>query len=229
MHVVLATNNAAKVRELQALMGSLRIHLVTQGSMGIAEAQEPHRSFVENALAKARHAAQGSGHAALADDSGLCVDALGGLPGVDSAHIAGHVSHTDSDDAKPGLGCPTGDAKPVRERRRAVQDRANNAWLLDRLQGQPDRRAHYVCVLVGVRRADDPAPLIAVARWQGLVLQVPQGEGGFGYDPLMMMEGQTLSVASLAAETKNALSHRALAAADIRVQLREIWRVEPSS
>ncbi len=212
MRVVLASNNAKKLHELQGLLASVQIRLVTQGSLGIAEVHEPHRTFVENALVKARHAAWHAQGAALADDSGLCVEALGGLPGVDSAHIA-------------DLGLPEG-IDGSREARRTVQDQANNAWLLDQLRTQSDRRGHYLCVLVALRRAEDPEPLIATARWHGVVLETPQGEGGFGYDPLMQMDGTDLSVASMSAARKSQMSHRALAAAAMVQQMHDVWRVE---
>ncbi len=207
MQLVLASNNAKKLAELQALFAGIDVGLISQSSLGIAEAAEPHRSFVENALAKARHAAQGAASAAIADDSGLCVNALAGLPGVDSAHIANVQA----------------DANLDREGRRAQQDRANNAWLLDRLRGATTRRAHYVCVLVALRHTDDPEPLIACGRWVGEVLSAAQGEGGFGYDPVMRMHGFDVSVGELDAATKNRFSHRALAAAHMRALMRDVW------
>ncbi len=210
MRVVLASNNVKKLHELQGLFAALPVQLVSQGSLGIAEADEPHRTFIENALLKARHAASFGGGAALADDSGLCVDALGGLPGVDSAHIAQGVLRADG---------------VARETLRAAQDQANNAWLLDRLRNQPDRRGHYLCVLVAVRRVDDPEPLVAIARWHGVVLHTPQGDGGFGYDPLMQMHGAAHSVASMSAASKNQVSHRALAAADMVRQMQTVWHL----
>lgn len=212
MRVVLASNNAKKLAELQGLLQDLPLTLVTQASLGIGEADEPHRSFLENALAKARHAAAASSGPALADDSGLCVEALDGLPGVDSAHIAP---------------CPIaqGTAVSAREDRRRVQDAANNQWLLDRLKPGMARRAHYLCVLVALRRAQDPEPLVAIGRWHGEVLTHAQGEGGFGYDPLMRMDGCSVSVAAMPAADKQRLSHRALAMAALREQLRHVWRV----
>ena len=210
MRLVLASNNAKKLAELRALFAALPVQLESQAALGVTEADEPHRSFVENALAKARHAARAVAGAVIADDSGLCVDALGGRPGVDSAHIA--TAHA-----------PIG---ADREARRAIQDAANNAWLLDQLRGVADRRAHYICVLVAVRHALDPEPLIAAGRWFGDVLTKPQGEGGFGYDPLMRMRGMTLSVAELDAATKNRSSHRALAAAQMAAVMRESWHLD---
>ena len=204
----LASNNAKKLLELQALLAPAGVELVTQGSLGVSEADEPHHTFVENALTKARHAAQHTGGAAIADDSGLCVDALGGAPGVISAHYA-TVKTRVAD----------------RESHRRVQDAANNALLLERLQGIADRRARFVSTLVAVRSADDPEPLVAVGRWQGEILGAMSGEGGFGYDPLMLIPALGKSVAQLDAATKNAHSHRALAAAQMLVLMREAWRI----
>ena len=206
MRLLLASNNAGKLRELQTLFTPLGFDLVTQGSLGIAEADEPHATFIENALAKARHAALWSQGAAIADDSGLCVDALGGAPGVVSAHFA-------------ELELP-----PVeREAQRRLQDAANNALLLQRMQGVPDRRARFVCTLVAVRAADDPEPLIATGRWQGTLLQEAQGSAGFGYDPLLFIPALVRSVAELDVETKNAHSHRALAVRQMLALMREAW------
>jgi XTP/dITP diphosphohydrolase len=213
MRLVLASNNAKKLIELQGLLGALPLQLVTQGSLGVAEAEEPHRTFVENALAKARHAAQHTGGAAIADDSGLCVQALGGWPGVDSAHIA----PLPPDDA----GNPN--QTMTRETLRERQDAANNAWLLQSLQGHANRAAHYVCVLVALRQADDPQPLVAQGLWHGQVLRAPQGEGGFGYDPLMQMHGQTVSVGAMHPLEKQRLSHRAVAAAQMVALMRHAW------
>ena len=208
MRLVLASNNAKKLGELQALLAPAGVELVTQGSLGVTEADEPFHTFVENALTKARHAAQHTGGAAIADDSGLCVDALGGAPGVISAHYA-----------------ETKTRVADREGHRRVQDAANNALLLERLHGIKDRRARFVSTLVAVRSADDPEPLVAVGRWQGEILDTPSGEGGFGYDPLMFIPALGHSVAQLDAATKNAHSHRALAAAQMLVLMREAWRL----
>ncbi|MDP1648334.1 MAG: RdgB/HAM1 family non-canonical purine NTP pyrophosphatase [Rubrivivax sp.] len=207
MRLVLASNNARKLSELRALLGGLAVELVAQAELGVGEAEEPHITFIENALAKARHAAAAAGGAAIADDSGLCVDTLGGSPGVGSAHFA-----------------PVPAADGDREARRRVQDAANNALLLQRLQGQADRRAHFVSTLVAVRHAADPQPLVAVGRWPGRILEAPRGEGGFGYDPLMWIPDLGASVAELDAETKNRHSHRARAMAQMRLLLREVWR-----
>jgi XTP/dITP diphosphohydrolase len=208
MRLVLASNNAKKLGELQALLASAGVALVTQGSLGVSEADEPHHTFIENALVKARHAAQHTGGAAIADDSGLCVDALGGAPGVISAHYA-EIKTRVAD----------------REGHRRVQDAANNALLLERLRGVADRSARFVSTLVAVRSADDPEPLVAVGRWQGEILEAPSGEGGFGYDPLMFIPALGKSVAELDAVVKNAHSHRALAAAQMLILMREAWRL----
>lgn len=210
MRLVLASNNAKKLGELRTLFGSLPVELVTQGSLGIAEAEEPHHSFLENALAKARHAARAAGGAAIADDSGLCVNALGGAPGVISSHYAG----------EPEAGAVAG---LDREARRQVQDEANNRKLLAAMQGQDDRRARFVCVLVALRHAEDPEPLVATGRWEGRLLDAARGTSGFGYDPLLWIPALEASVADLDAATKNRHSHRALAAAQMAASLREAW------
>jgi XTP/dITP diphosphohydrolase len=206
MRLVLASNNAKKLSELQALLGDLDLHLVSQGSLGIAEAEEPHITFIENALAKARHAALACGGAAMADDSGLCVDALGGAPGVISAHYAGQV-------------VAAGEREKSRETQRAAQDAANNQHLLHNLQGVADRRAFFVSTLVALRHAQDPQPLVAVGRWPGEILHAPRGGKGFGYDPLMFIPDLGRSVAELDADTKNQHSHRARAVAQMRLLL----------
>jgi XTP/dITP diphosphohydrolase len=200
MRLVLASNNAKKLVELQTLFAPLGLDLVTQGSLGIPEAEEPHVTFVENALAKARHAAQAAGCAAIADDSGLCVDALGGAPGVLSARYAAL------------FGGPR-------------DDEANNDTLLAKLGDASDRRARFVSALVAVRRADDPEPLIAFGRWEGEVLAQRRGQGGFGYDPLVFIPGLGQTVAELTAETKNQHSHRALAARQMLGLMREVWHL----
>ena len=210
LRLVLASNNAKKLGELQALMAGLPLQLVTQGSLGIAEAEEPHHTFIENALAKARHAARACGGAALADDSGLCVGALGGAPGVISAHYAGEVAVVDGED---------------REVRRRRQDAANNAALLAALAPHADRRAHFISTLVAVRHADDPEPLVAVGRWPGEILTAPRGSHGFGYDPLMFIPGLDATVAELPAEVKNQHSHRARSAAVLRELLGTVWHL----
>ncbi len=208
MRIVLASNNAKKLAELQALFAGLPVELVTQGSLGIPEAEEPHPTFLENGLAKARHAAALSGLPALADDSGLCVDALCGDPGVASAHYA-----------------PAPRVDGEREALRRAQDAANNALLLQRLPPHADRRAAFVSTLVALRHAADPEPLVACGRWAGEILHAPRGAGGFGYDPLMLIPALGLSVAELDAATKNRVSHRALAAIQLRERLREAWHL----
>ena len=205
--LVLASNNAKKLKELQALLGATGVHLVTQGELGIAEAEEPHITFVENALAKARHAAAASGLPAIADDSGLCVDALGGHPGVQSAHYA-PIERDPAED---------------REAHRARQDAANNTKLLADLAGRGDRRARFVCALVAIRSADDPEPLIAFGRWDGEILSARQGSGGFGYDPLMFIPALGATAAELDADVKNRHSHRALACAQMAKLMTEVW------
>jgi XTP/dITP diphosphohydrolase len=208
MRLVLASHNAAKLVELQTLFAPLGLALAAQPALAIAEAEEPHHTFVENALAKARHAARAAGGAAIADDSGLCVAALGGAPGVASAHFA-------------TVALPATD----RESQRRVQDAANNALLLERMQGMADRAARFVCTLVAVRSADDPEPLVATGRWEGELLRERRGAGGFGYDPLLWIAPLGRSVAELDAVTKNALSHRALAARQMLALMRDAWRL----
>ena len=208
MRLVLASNNAKKHAELRALFGALPIELVTQGSLGIAEADEPHHTFIENALAKARHAARAAGGAAIADDSGLCVDVLGGAPGVQSAVYA----------PAPAA---TGDREAVRR----AQDAANNTLLLQRLQGVADRRAAFVSTLVELRHADDPEPLVAFGRWPGTIREALEGEGGFGYDPLMFIPDLGATVAQLDAAVKNTHSHRARAAAQMIGLLHTHWHL----
>ena len=178
--LVLASNNAKKMKELNALLAPLGFEVIPQGQLGIQEAQEPHCTFVENALAKARHAARHSGLPALADDSGLCVKALGGAPGVISARYAGE---------------PKSDAR-------------NNEKLLAELASQSDRRSHFVSCLVLCRSADDPQPIIAEGEWHGEILPALRGDGGFGYDPLFFVPEFGKTAAELDAETKNRVSHR---------------------
>ena len=208
LRLVLASHNAGKLAELQLLFAPLALELVAQPSLGLAEAEEPHATFIENALAKARHAAAASGSAALADDSGLCVDALGGAPGVVSAHYA-------------QLDLPDG----AREAQRRLQDEANNRLLLQRLQGCAERRARFVCTLVALRAPDDPQPLVATGQWDGVILDAPRGTGGFGYDPLMFIPALGATVAELSRETKNAQSHRAGACRQMLQLLRQQWRL----
>jgi XTP/dITP diphosphohydrolase len=188
----------------------MAVELISQSALAIAEAEEPHATFVENALAKARHAARLSGCAAIADDSGLCVAALGGEPGVASAHFAAAVD--------TGAGAD-------REVRRARQDAANNALLLQRLQGVTDRRAHFLCTLVAIRHAADPEPLIACGRWAGELLAAARGDAGFGYDPLLFIAEQGCCVGEMSATVKNTLSHRAIAMRQMLAQMAEVWRL----
>jgi XTP/dITP diphosphohydrolase len=195
--LVLASNNPGKLREIDALLAPLGITVVPQAALGIAEADEPHETFLENALAKARHASRASGLPALADDSGLCVEALGGEPGVHSAVYA----------SKAGA--------------RAARDARNNAKLLAALDGQTDRRAHFACVMVLVRHADDPQPLVAEGNWRGEIGRAERGANGFGYDPLFVLPGRGCTSAELAAEEKNRVSHRGQALARLLDRLRE--------
>ncbi|ANQ87123.1 RdgB/HAM1 family non-canonical purine NTP pyrophosphatase [Azoarcus olearius] len=181
--LVLASNNAKKAAEMQALLAPLGIEVVAQGALGVSEAEEPHGTFVENALAKARHAAAATGLPAVADDSGLCVSALGGAPGVLSARFAGE---------------PKSDAR-------------NNALLLDKLAGVADRSAYFYSAVVLVRHAGDPRPLIADGEWHGTILEAARGEGGFGYDPLFWLPELAQTAAELDAALKNTLSHRGAA------------------
>ena len=198
MDIVLASNNPGKLAELQAMLAPLGCRLLAQSALGIPEAPEPHRTFVENALAKARNAAQHSGLAALADDAGLCVDAFGGLPGVDTAYYATQFGYAKSD--------------------------ANNVRaLLEQMQGLENRRAALVSTLVAVRSADDPEPLIASGRVSGLIAPQPQGSNGFGFDPVMWIPEFGQTFAQLPVEVKNANSHRGRAAQALVALIRERW------
>jgi XTP/dITP diphosphohydrolase len=208
VRLVLASNNPGKLAELQSLFAPLGLALVAQGALGIGEAEEPHATFIENALAKARHAARAANGAAMADDSGLVVDALGGAPGVVSAHFA-----------------PIELTRIDREQHRRRQDAANNALLLERLRGRHDRSARFVSTLVALRSADDPEPLIATGRWEAMIAEAPRGEGGFGYDPLVFIAALGKTVAELDAAAKNAASHRALAARQMLALMRDVWRL----
>ena len=178
--LVLASNNAGKLKEFSALLAPLGVEVIPQGQLNVPECPEPHGTFLENALEKARHACRVTGLPALADDSGICVQALGGKPGVLSARYAGE---------------PKSDAR-------------NNAQLIADLQGQSNRRAYYYCVLVLLRHADDPQPLVADGAWYGEVVDSPSGNGGFGYDPHFWLPGHDCTVADLPAEAKNGISHR---------------------
>lgn len=188
--VVLASNNAGKLRELSSLLAPLGLQLESQSALGVPEADEPFGTFLENALAKARHASRLTGLPALADDSGLCVDALGGRPGVLSARWAAR---------SPGR--PAAAAPPV-------TDAANNRQLIADLAGCADRAAHYYCVLVLLRASDDPQPIVADASWHGEVIDTPRGTGGFGYDPHFLLPDEGCTAAELDPPRKNLLGHR---------------------
>lgn len=191
--LVLASSNAGKLREFRELLAPLGIDVVPQAELGVSEVDEPHSTFVENALAKARNAARHTGMPALADDSGICAAALGGEPGVHSARFGGE---------------PRSDAR-------------NNARLVEALQSETDHRAHYYCVVVLVRHADDPEPLIAEGRWHGEVIDRPRGAGGFGYDPHFFVPALGKTAAELEPARKNAVSHRGKALARLVGLLRE--------
>ena len=197
--LVLASSNAGKLREFRQMLAPRGIEVVPQSELGIAEADEPHGTFVENALAKARHASRLAGLPAVADDSGICVDALGGEPGVRSARYA--------EEAPAGA-------------RREDQDRRNNEKLVAALRDRPDKGAHYYCVIVLVRHAGDPAPVIADGSWRGEVISNPRGRGGFGYDPHFLLPELGRTAAELAPDEKNAISHRGRALAQLVAQLR---------
>ncbi|MEH3087656.1 MAG: RdgB/HAM1 family non-canonical purine NTP pyrophosphatase [Xylophilus ampelinus] len=196
--IVLASNNRGKLGELQAMFAPLQVALVRQADLGIPEAEEPFRTFVENALAKARHAARASGLPAVADDAGLCVEAFGGLPGVDTAYYATR------------FGYPKGDDHNVRA-------------LLEQMAQVDDRRAALVSTLVAVRHAEDPEPLIASGRVAGEIARAPAGAHGFGFDPVMFVPAFGKTFAELPPEVKNAHSHRGLAARQMLALMRERW------
>lgn len=198
MKLVLASNNAGKLAELQAMLAPLGVELVKQGDLGVPEAEEPFRTFVENALAKARNAAAHSGLPAIADDAGLCVEAFGGLPGVDTAFYATR------------FGYEKGDANNVRA-------------LLEQLAPHANRRAALVSTLVAVRSPDDPEPLIAVGRVSGEIAKEPAGTNGFGFDPVMYIPSFGKTFAQLPIEVKNANSHRGKAARAMLSLIRENW------
>lgn len=203
--LVLASGNAGKLAELRALLADTGIEVVAQGELGIGDIEETGLSFVENALLKARHAARMSGLPALADDSGLCVDALDGAPGLHSARYA-----DEHDDA--GTSIPSG---------RSTRDAANVRKLLAALDGVPDSRrgARFCCVLALLRHPADPQPLIAEGMWEGRILHAPRGEGGFGYDPVFLDPASGLSAAELAPADKHRTSHRGRALALLRARL----------
>lgn len=178
--LILASNNAGKLKEFSALLAPINFDLHTQSEFNVPEAEEPHVTFVENAIAKARHAARLTGKPALADDSGVCVNALGGAPGVYSARYAGEPK----------------------------SDQRNNEKLIADLAAHADKSAYYYCVLVFVRHVDDPQPVIADGRWNGEMLAEPRGQGGFGYDPYFWIPELQKTAAELTSEEKNRLSHR---------------------
>jgi XTP/dITP diphosphohydrolase len=192
--LVIATGNAHKLHEIKVLLEPLGIEVIPQSDFNVPEAAEPHCTFIENALAKARHAARLTGLPALADDSGICVEALGGAPGVISAIYAGE---------------PRSDAR-------------NNEKLLAAMQDITDRRAHYHCALVLLRHADDPQPIIAEGQWHGIILEAPRGVGGFGYDPLFLDTELQQTVAEISTEDKNRVSHRGKALRALVEKLRDI-------
>ena len=193
--LVLASDNPGKLAELQALLAPLRIDVLPQRAFGVGSAEEPHPTFLENALAKARHAAQATGLPALADDSGLCCAALHGAPGVRSARFAGE----------------------------GATDAQNNEALVARLAGLEDHSAHYVCVLVAVRTPQDPEPVVAEGRWYGRIVTPPRGTNGFGYDPYFWLDDLGVTAAELPPQQKNTLSHRAQAMRQLRDALARRW------
>ena len=192
--LVIASTNPGKLREISQILAPLGIIAVPQSAFGVPEADEPYGTFIENALAKARHAADIAGLPALADDSGICVDALGGAPGVHSARYGGEPR----------------------------SDERNNARLLQALGERQDRQAHYYCVIVVVRHVQDPQPLIAQGLWRGEILRAPRGAGGFGYDPLFLDPEAGLTGAELAPARKNLVSHRGKALAQLLEALTQV-------
>lgn len=191
--IVIASNNRGKLREIERVLAPLAYTVIPQAQYAIPEADEPYATFIENCLGKARHAAKLTGLAALADDSGICVNALNGAPGVHSARYAG----------TPG------------------SDQNNNAKLIAALNGITQRDAYYYCVMVYLRHADDPQPLLAEGRWHGQIIDVPRGGNGFGYDPHFFIPVLNKTAAELGLAEKNALSHRGLALASLVAQLQQ--------
>ncbi len=194
--LVIATGNAGKLKELQALLADSGFDIISQKTLGVSDADETGLSFVENSILKARHAAKATGLPSLADDSGLCVDALGGAPGIYSARYSGE----------------------------GATDAGNNAKLLEALKshrGAAALTARFVCVLALVRHADDPLPLICQAEWEGEILEAARGEQGFGYDPLFFVPGEGMSSAELSRERKNQISHRARALQQLRSRIND--------
>lgn len=192
--VVIASNNAGKLREIARILEPLGLEAQPQGNFGVPECPEPHVTFIENCIAKARHASAHTGLPALADDSGICVDALNGAPGVYSARYAGEPK----------------------------SDERNNQKLIEALQGQANRKAHYYCVIVYVRYADDPQPLIGEGRWHGEIIDTPRGDGGFGYDPYFLLPEFGKTGAELDMDTKNGLSHRGQALRELAAKLKAL-------
>ena len=195
--LVIASGNAGKLREIARILAPLDIEAVPQSEFNVPDCPEPHVTFVENCLAKARHASAHSGLPALADDSGICVEALGGAPGVQSARYAGE---------------PRSDA-------------SNNDKLIAALANETNRRAHYTCVMVYVRHPDDPEPVIAEGRWHGEIIDIPRGENGFGYDPYFLVPEFDKTGAELDEDTKNAISHRGQALRDLVEKLKQLKRI----
>lgn len=191
--IVLASGNPGKLREFGQLLATFDYEVLPQSAFNVPEADEPHCTFVENALAKARHAAQLTGLPALADDSGLCISALGGAPGVYSARYAGEPK----------------------------SDERNNQKMVAALQGQSDRRAHYVAVLLFVRHAEDPQPIVVEGEWHGEIIDTPRGAGGFGYDPYFLVPDLKQTAAEISAEEKNKRSHRGKALALLIERLKQ--------
>ena len=192
--IVIASGNVGKLREIARILEPLNMNAVPQSDFGVPDCPEPYVTFIENCLAKARHASAHTGLPALADDSGICVDALSGAPGVYSARYAGE---------------PKSDAR-------------NNDKLIAALQGQTNRRAHYYCVIVLVRYADDPEPVIAEGRWFGEIIDTPRGDGGFGYDPYFLLPHPGITGAEMDADAKNAVSHRGQALRELAAKLKAL-------
>jgi XTP/dITP diphosphohydrolase len=243
--LVIASNNPGKLREFQRMLAPFGIEVLTQSQLGIGEAEEPHCTFIENALAKARHVSAASGLPALADDSGICVEALHGAPGVQSARYAGDnrgcntllpagrrpvgaplllrndpsalAEPADCGSSRNAASLPSSEVSRELARRQA--DRKNNEKLLKEMQGVADRRAHYYCVLVLLHSADDPQPLIAEGEWHGEIGHEERGDGGFGYDPLFWLPHEGKMAAELSHEEKAQVSHRAKA---LRVLLQRL-------
>lgn len=190
--LVIASNNPGKLREISAILAPLGLEALPQSAFNIPEAEEPHCTFIENCLAKARHASLHSGLPALADDSGICVDALNGAPGVYSARFAGEPK----------------------------SDQRNNEKLIGLLQPHDNRKAHYYCVIVLVRHPEDPQPLIAEGSWHGEIIDIPRGDGGFGYDPYFLIPSLGQTGAEIPMEHKNKISHRGKALAQLVERLK---------